>query len=40
MMKNFMTSGVLSKGKKPEGDLDGKGVTHFPMKEAVMMIYG
>jgi hypothetical protein len=24
MIKNFMTSGALSRGKKPEGDLAGK----------------
>jgi hypothetical protein len=27
IIKNFMTSGALSKGKKPEGDPTGKGVT-------------
>jgi hypothetical protein len=39
MMKNFMTSGALSKGKKPEGDPGGKGVAPFPREEAVMSIY-
>jgi hypothetical protein len=40
MMKNFMTSGALSKGKKPEGDPGKKGVSPFPREEAVMTIYG
>jgi hypothetical protein len=40
MMKNFMTSGVLTRGKKPEGDPGGKGTTPFPKEEAVIMIYG
>jgi hypothetical protein len=30
MMKNFMTSGTISKGKKPEGDPGGKGPPPFP----------
>jgi hypothetical protein len=30
MMKSFMTSGPLTKGKEPEGDLGRKGVTPFP----------
>jgi hypothetical protein len=37
MMKNFMTSGALSKGKKPEGD---PCMAPFPREEAVMSIYG
>jgi hypothetical protein len=40
MMKNFMTSGALSKGKNPEGDLGGKGMTPFPKEEAFISIYG
>jgi hypothetical protein len=40
MMKNFMTSGALAKGKKPEGDPGEKGATPFPGEEAVMTIYG
>jgi hypothetical protein len=40
MMKNFMTSGALSKGKKHEGDPGKKGVSPFPREEAVMTIYG
>jgi hypothetical protein len=39
MMKNFMTSGAHSKGKKPEGDPGGKGMSSFPGKVAAMMIY-
>jgi hypothetical protein len=33
VMKNFMTSGVLAKGKKPEGDLGRKDATPFPGEE-------
>jgi hypothetical protein len=39
MMKNYMTSEALTKGKKPEGDLGGK-ATPIPEEEAVMSIYG
>jgi hypothetical protein len=38
MMKNYKTSGALSKGKKHEGDSGGGGgevVTPFPGEEAV-----
>jgi hypothetical protein len=37
VLKNFMTSGALSKGKKPEGD---PCMAPFPRGEAVMSIYG
>jgi hypothetical protein len=37
MMKNFMTSGALSKGKKTEGD---PSMTSFLGEAAIMMIYG
>jgi hypothetical protein len=40
MMKNFMTSGALSKGKKPEGDQGGNGAASDPEEAAVMIIYG
>jgi hypothetical protein len=40
MMKGFMTSGALSKGKEPEGDPGEKGMMPFPGEEVVMMIYG
>jgi hypothetical protein len=40
MMKNFMTLGVLSKGKKPKRDPGEKGTTPFPREEVVMMICG
>jgi hypothetical protein len=40
MMKNYMTLGALSKGKKPEGDPRGKAAAPFPGEEAVMSIYG
>jgi hypothetical protein len=33
MMKNFMTLGPLSGGKKPEGDLGRKGMAPAPGKE-------
>jgi hypothetical protein len=38
MMKNFMTSRALSKGKKPEGDPGRKGTVSFPGEATVMMI--
>jgi hypothetical protein len=38
MMKNFMTSGALSRGKKPEGDPGRKGTAPAPEKAAVMAI--
>jgi hypothetical protein len=38
-MKNFMTSGALPKGKKPDGDPGRKGVAPFRREEVVMMIY-
>jgi hypothetical protein len=40
MMKKFMTSGVLSRSKKAERDLCGKGVTSVLEKAVVMTIYG
>jgi hypothetical protein len=40
MMKNFMTTGALTKGKEPKGDPGGKSVTPYPEEEAVMVIYG
>jgi hypothetical protein len=40
MMKNFMTSGALSKGKKPEGDLEERTTAPFPGEEEVMSIHG
>jgi hypothetical protein len=39
MMKNYMTTGALAKGKKPEDDPRGKAATPFPWEEAVMAIY-
>jgi hypothetical protein len=39
MIKNFMTSGFLTRGKEPKGDLGGKGATPFPGEEAVMTVY-
>jgi hypothetical protein len=40
MMKNYMTSGALTNGKKPEGDPAQKVTAPFPREEAVMSIYG
>jgi hypothetical protein len=40
IMKNFMTMGTLSKGKKPERDLGGIGTASSHGEAAVMMIYG
>jgi hypothetical protein len=39
-MKNLMTMGTLSKGKKPERDLGGIGTASSHGEAAVMMIYG
>jgi hypothetical protein len=39
MMKNFMTSGALSKGRKPEADLAGKDAIAIPGEAAVMTIF-
>jgi hypothetical protein len=39
MMKNFMTSGALSKGKKPDEDPGGKCVASFPEEAVVITIY-
>jgi hypothetical protein len=39
MMKNYMTMGSFSKGKKPEGDLVGKAAAPFPKEKDVMSIY-
>jgi hypothetical protein len=40
MMKSFITSGALSKGRNPEGDLVGKDTTPIPGVAAVMTIFG
>jgi hypothetical protein len=40
MMIKFMTSGALSKGKKPEGELGGKVAASVPGEAAVMTIHG
>jgi hypothetical protein len=32
MMKNYMTTGALAKGKKPEGDPAGKAAAPFPRR--------
>jgi hypothetical protein len=40
MMKSYMTSETLTKGKKPEGDPGGKAATSFPREESVISIYG
>jgi hypothetical protein len=39
MMKNFMTSGALSKGKKPKGDPGEKGATSVLDEAAIMTIF-
>jgi hypothetical protein len=39
MMKNFMTSGAFSKGRKPGGDLGGKSVTPILGETEVMTIF-
>jgi hypothetical protein len=40
MMKNYMTTGALAKGKKPEDDAVGKAATPFLGVKAVLSIYG
>jgi hypothetical protein len=40
MMKNYMTTKTFARGKKPEGDSAGKAAAPFPIKKAVMSIYG
>jgi hypothetical protein len=40
MMKNYMTTGIFVRGKKPEGDSMGKAATPFPEEKAVTSIYG
>jgi hypothetical protein len=39
MMKNFMTSGSLTRDKEPKGDSGGGGTTPFLDEEVVMMVY-
>jgi hypothetical protein len=39
MMKNFMTSRVSSRGRRPESDLDGKSTTHILREVEVMAIF-
>jgi hypothetical protein len=38
-MKNYITMGSFTKGKKPEVDLAGKTATPFPKEKVVMSIY-
>jgi hypothetical protein len=40
MMKNYMTTGALAKGKKPRDDAAGKATAPLPGEKAVMSIYG
>jgi hypothetical protein len=40
MMKNYMTTGTFTKGKKPKGDSVGKAAVPFTEEKAVMLIYG
>jgi hypothetical protein len=40
MMKNFMASGALAKGKKPKGDPSRKDAASDPRVAAVMTMYG
>jgi hypothetical protein len=39
MIKNFMTTRALTKGKKREGDPGAKAIAPFPREEAVKSIY-
>jgi hypothetical protein len=40
MMKNYMTTGIFAKGKRPDGDSAGKVAAPFPKEKVVMLIYG
>jgi hypothetical protein len=33
MMKNYMTTGGVAKGKKPDGNSAGKAAAHFPKEK-------
>jgi hypothetical protein len=39
MMKNFVSSGSLTRDKEPEEDLSGRDTTPFPMEDVVMTAY-
>jgi hypothetical protein len=39
MMKNYMTTRVLTKGQKLKDDAAGKATTPFPGEKVVMSIY-
>jgi hypothetical protein len=39
MMKNFMTSRSLTRGRELEEDLNGSDMLPIPGEEAVMMVY-
>jgi hypothetical protein len=39
MMKNYMTTGTFARGKKPEGDPEGKAKAPFLEEKATMSIY-
>jgi hypothetical protein len=38
-MKNFMTSGSVTRDKEPEEDPSERGTTPFPGEDAVMMVF-
>jgi hypothetical protein len=40
MIKNYMTTGALAKGKKLENDAVGKATAPLPREKVVMSIYG
>jgi hypothetical protein len=40
MMKNYMTTGAVAKGKKPVGNSASKAATPFHDEKVVMSIYG
>jgi hypothetical protein len=40
MMKNYITTWIFAKGKRPEGDSMGKVATPFLEEKAIMSIYG
>jgi hypothetical protein len=38
-MKNFMTSGSLTRDRELHEDLGGRGTAPFPRKDVIMMVY-
>jgi hypothetical protein len=39
-MKNYITTGIFARCKKPNGDPTGKATAPYPQEKAFMSIYG